>query len=133
MSSAPAAGRLAELTAQLHRYDYEYHVVGRPSVSDREYDRLFDELLRLERDHPALAADDSPTRRVGSDLSQELPEVSHTVPVLSLDKAYTADQVAAWMTKTMDAAGRPLGFTLEEKIDGASIVLYYQAGRWRAR
>ena len=107
----------------------EYYVLAQPAVSDQEYDRLFDELVRLEREHPDLRQPDSPTARVGSDLSLELPEVAHTVPVLSLDKAYTAADVQAWMEKTSAAADQPQSFTVEEKIDGSAIVLYYEAGR----
>ena len=121
--------RHAELATLLHRYDHCYYVLAQPTVSDQEYDRLFDELLRLEREHPELRQPDSPTARVGSDLSLELPEVAHTVPVLSLDKAYTAAEVRAWMEKTSAAGGMPLSFTVEEKIDGSAIVLYYEAGR----
>jgi DNA ligase (NAD+) len=120
------AERLREL---LRRYQHEYYVLARPSVSDQEYDRLFDRLLELERLDPELSADDSPTRRVGSDLTQELPEVPHSVPVLSLDKAYTADELSSWMQKCRKAGGRRLSFVAEEKIDGSSIVLYYEQGR----
>ena len=121
--------RYAELAKLLHRYDHCYYVLAQPAVSDQEYDRLFDELVRLEREHPDLRQPDSPTARVGSDLSLELPEVAHTVPVLSLDKAYTAADVQAWMEKTSAAADQPQSFTVEEKIDGSAIVLYYEAGR----
>lgn len=121
--------RYAELTTLLHRCDHEYYVLARPTLDDAEYDRLFDELLRLERDHPELRQPDSPSARIGSDLSGELPEAAHTVPVLSLDKAYTAAEVSSWMAKTDAAAGRPLSYTVEEKIDGSAIVLYYEAGR----
>ncbi|HEY9594735.1 MAG TPA: NAD-dependent DNA ligase LigA, partial [Spirochaetia bacterium] len=97
-------------------------------VSDAEYDRLFDQLVALETEFPDLALPDSPTRRVGSDLTQELPEVRHTVPVLSLDKSYTAEELSAWIGKTVRATERPLSFVCEEKIDGSSIVLYYEKG-----
>jgi DNA ligase (NAD+) len=119
------AERLREL---LRRYQHEYYVLAHPSVSDREYDRLFDRLLELEKLHPALASEDSPTRRVGSDLTQELPEVPHSVPVLSLDKAYAAAELATWIQKCQKAGGRRLSFVAEEKIDGSSIVLYYEKG-----
>ena len=128
MSTARQA-RYTELATLLHRYDHEYYVLAQPTASDQEYDRLFDELLRLERDHPELRQPDSPSARVGSDLSRELPEAAHTVPVLSLDKAYGAAEVGAWMAKTSAAAGLPLSYTVEEKIDGSAIVLYYEAGR----
>lgn len=127
MKHAPG-DRHAELAALLHRYEYEYHVLAQPTASDAAYDRLFDELCRLEADHPELSRPDSPSLRVGSDLRQELPEVAHTVPVLSLDKAYDSAEVKAWMDKCAAATGSPLSFTVEEKIDGSSIVLYYRGG-----
>src|SRR4030042_2019915 len=119
------ADRLRDL---LRRYQHEYHVLARPSVSDQEYDRLYDRLLELEKLHPNLASPDSPTQRVGSDLTQELPEVPHSVPVLSLDKAYTAAELDTWIQKCRKASGRRLSFVAEEKIDGSSIVLYYRKG-----
>ncbi|MDY3938949.1 MAG: NAD-dependent DNA ligase LigA [Spirochaetia bacterium] len=116
------AERLAE---NLRRYQYEYYVLGHPSVSDREYDRLFDRLVELESACPDLKTEDSPTRRVGSDLEADFPEIRHTVPVLSLDKAYSPDEVAAWMKKLPEGSL----FSAEQKIDGISIVLYYEEGR----
>ena len=88
--------RLAE---DLRRYQYEYYVLGRPSVSDLEYDRLFDRLSDLEKRYPELKTADSPTQRVGSDLEAGFEETAHTVPVLSLDKAYSVAEVVAWMRK----------------------------------
>ena len=128
MTRGEAVKRVAELSRLLLDYQHAYHVLARPLVSDREYDRLFDELVRLETERPDLARPDSPTRRVGSDLVQELPEVAHTLPVLSLDKAYSDAEVAAWVEKTARNAGERLSFVCEEKIDGSSIVLYYERG-----
>jgi DNA ligase (NAD+) len=128
MTPKQARKRADELAGQLTRYQHAYFVDARPLVTDAEYDRLFDELARLEAEFPELARPDSPTRRVGSDLTQELPEVPHGVPVLSLDKCYAADELTAWAAKTAKASGAALSFTCEEKIDGASIVLYYEDG-----
>ncbi|MBN1838230.1 MAG: NAD-dependent DNA ligase LigA [Spirochaetales bacterium] len=123
-----AAREIDRLSALLTRYQHEYYVANAPSVSDREYDRLFDQLVELETRFPELRRPDSPTQRVGSDLTQELPEVPHTIPVLSLDKAYTTEEVESWVEKTQRNAGLELSFVIEEKIDGASIVLYYEEG-----
>jgi DNA ligase (NAD+) len=119
---------ISDLTRKLRRYQELYYVHSRPSVSDAEYDRLFDRLMSLEREFPDLMEPDSPTHRVGSDLSREFPEAAHTIPVLSLDKAYTPAEVADWINKCNNAAGRELCYVCEEKIDGASIVLYYENG-----
>ncbi|WP_053228365.1 NAD-dependent DNA ligase LigA [Spirochaeta cellobiosiphila] len=117
-----------ELKIKLKKYQFEYYVTGKPIVSDREYDRLFDRLLELESKYPELKTPDSPTMRVGSDLTHELPEVEHTIPVLSLDKAYSEEEVIKWVEKTERNTGKSLSFVLEEKIDGISIVLYYDRG-----
>jgi DNA ligase (NAD+) len=127
-TSSDPAQEIERLCRLLARYQHEYYVLARPSVGDQEYDRLFDRLLELEKRFPELRRSDSPTLRVGSDLTQELPEVPHTIPVLSLDKAYTAADLTAWIEKSRRNTGRPLSFVVEEKIDGASIVLYYEGG-----
>jgi DNA ligase (NAD+) len=123
-----AKKRAAELSQLLRTYQHAYFVESRPLVSDAQYDALFDELQAIEKEFPALASPDSPTQRVGSDLSQDLPEVAHTVPVLSLDKSYTVEEVDAWTAKTARNAEQALSFVCEEKIDGSSIVLYYEKG-----
>jgi DNA ligase (NAD+) len=128
MTRIEAEKRITELSSTLRECQHAYYVDSRPIVSDAEYDRQFDALLALEAEFPDLALPDSPTRRVGSDLTQELPEAAHTIPVLSLDKSYTAEELSAWMVKTVKNAGRGLSFVCEEKIDGASMVLYYEKG-----
>jgi DNA ligase (NAD+) len=128
MRREEAQKRAAELSKALTDYQRAYYVDSRPLVSDQEYDRLFDELLDVESRFEGLALPDSPTQRVGSDLTQELPEVAHTIQVLSLDKAYSAEELSTWIAKTVRNAGRELALVCEEKIDGASIVLYYQEG-----
>jgi DNA ligase (NAD+) len=123
-----AKKRMEELAAELLKQQYLYYVQARPGISDEEYDRMFDELLRLERKFPQYAGANSPSRRIGSDLDNAFPEKPHRVPVLSLDKLYRPDELGQWLRKTAAAAGGGVGFTVEEKIDGASIVLYYERG-----
>jgi DNA ligase (NAD+) len=118
---------IEQLTSRLNRMQYEYYVLGQPSHADSDYDRLFDRLLELEKEFPEFIQPDSPTQRIGSDLSSELPEVSHTIPVLSLDKAYSSVEVLSWMTR-VSRRHEDLNFIAEEKIDGVSIVLYYEKG-----
>lgn len=116
------------LIEQLSRYQKAYYVDNQPLVSDTEYDRLFDRLQYLENQYPSLRFPDSPTQRVGSDLDATFPEVRHTIPVLSLDKAYTDSELLAWIERTETKVSRDLGIVIEEKIDGISIVLYYEEG-----
>ena len=120
--------RIDSLIDELVRLQKAYYIDGAPLVSDLEYDALFDELVKLENEHPELVRSDSPTKRVGSDLTSDFPEVEHTIPVLSLDKAYTAEAVLDWMSKSEAKASGNLSFAEEEKIDGISMVLYYEDG-----
>ena len=128
MSYEDARREIGDLSVLLRKYNYEYHVLNTPTVSDLEYDRLFDRLKELESKFPTLVEPDSPGKRIGSDLTSELPDAPHAIPVLSLDKAYSAGEIEEWIVKTVKAAGTDLTFTIEEKIDGVSIVLYYENG-----
>ena len=128
MTRDEAKREIDSLSEKLRTYQHEYYVLGRPSVSDREYDRLFDRLKSLEEEFPELRRPDSPTHRVGSDLTAEFPEVDHTIPVLSLDKGYSEPEILDWARKTARNVERELSFVVEEKIDGVSIVLYYEDG-----
>jgi DNA ligase (NAD+) len=121
--------KIEELAKELLRHQYLYYVKVEPEISDREYDRMFDELVELEKKYPELVLENSPTKRVGSDLDNTFPEKEHTIPVLSLDKEYTGEELEKWLTKTIKNANRELSFVVEEKIDGASIVLYYKTGQ----
>ena len=127
MTERQAAAEIERLSAEIRRHEHAYHVLARPEISDAEFDGLLDALVEMERRYPELARTDSPTRRVGSDLTQELPEVEHTVPVLSLDKAYDMAGVERWMDKAR-AADPDTAFVVEEKIDGTSILLHYREG-----
>lgn len=121
--------KIDTLSKELLKHQYLYYIKAEPEISDLEYDRLFDELEALEKQFPELAWDNSPTKRVGSDLDNTFPEKEHSIPVLSLDKEYTIPELEKWLTKTVKNAGQSLSFVVEEKIDGASIVLYYKDGK----
>lgn len=122
-----AAAEIERLAEEIRRHEHAYYVLARPQIADAEFDGLLQTLVELEHRHPELSAADSPTRRVGSDLAQDLPEVEHTVPVLSLDKAYDMTDVERWMAKAQ-AADPDAAFVVEEKIDGTSILLHYRRG-----
>ena len=119
---------MEKLVKKLSEYQRAYYVDSKPLVSDMEYDRLYDELVKLEKENPELVLPDSPTHRVGSDLTNDFPEFRHTIPVLSLDKAYSRDEVVSFMEKTIAKQQKDLSFVAEEKIDGISMVLYYEKG-----
>ena len=129
-TTAEYAARAATLREQLREHNYRYSVLSQPAISDAEYDALFDELDAIEKAHPELITADSPTQRVGSDLDTRLPKIKHPVPMLSLSKAYSADDLRAWrdrVLKLLDSSA-VLHYVIEPKFDGLTVVLTYTNG-----
>ena len=122
--------RLAELREQVNFHNYRYHVLDDPIISDVEYDRLLNELKRIEAEHPEWVTPDSPTQRVGGQVSERFAKVPHPAPILSLANAFSGDEVREWYARIskLIPEGRPVQFTVEPKIDGLSVVLHYRAG-----
>jgi DNA ligase (NAD+) len=133
MTGAPSktVTRADELRSLLRRWSHAYHVLDDPEVSDAEYDRLFDELLQLERDLPDdEVPPDSPTRRVGAPPSERFRKVEHLTPMGSLDKVTTDETLRKWaedMRKRLDR-DEPIAFVVEPKIDGLAVSLLYENG-----
>jgi DNA ligase (NAD+) len=122
--------RATDLREQIRFHNYRYSVLSSPIVTDAEYDALFDELDAIEKAHPELVTPDSPTQRVGSDLDERLPKVTHPQPTLSLGKAYTLDEIRSWkdrIVKTLDTTAA-LSYVVEPKFDGLTVVLTYTDG-----
>ncbi len=129
MDLARARARAEELRAEIERHDRLYYGESRVEVSDAEYDRRVRELRRLEEEHPELDTADSPTRRVGGAVPAG-ESVVHATPMLSLDNAYSLEELAEWDARARKlAAGEPFGYVAELKIDGLSIALRYERGR----
>ncbi|HVS76801.1 MAG TPA: NAD-dependent DNA ligase LigA [Steroidobacteraceae bacterium] len=127
-----AAARAAELRAQIGHHNRLYYELDRPEISDADFDALMAELRALEREHPELITPDSPTQRVGGAPSGKFPKVRHSVPMLSLANAFTAEDVVAFIDRVrrflkLDAA-EPIELTAEPKIDGLSLSLRYEHG-----
>ena len=129
MSSEPAA-RVDELRRELEHHLYRYHVLDEPEISDAEYDRLFDELVRLEEEHPDLLDPSSPTQRVGAPPSDRFVKVRHLRPMGSLEKVTTDEALAKWEDDVRKrlAADDPVAWVTEPKIDGLAINLTYENG-----
>lgn len=128
-STADAARRAQHLREEIERHNYQYYVLDRPLVSDAEYDRLFRELQELEARHPALATPDSPTQRVGATPLAAFAEVRHRVPMLSLNNAFTDEEVAAFDRRARETLGAAeIDYSAEPKFDGLAITLTYEHG-----
>lgn len=124
------AERARWLRETLHAHAYRYYVLHAPIISDAEYDRLYHELVALEEAYPELRTLDSPTQRVGSDLSEELAKVAHPVAILSLSNCFSVEELQRWeeRNRRLLAEGVTLSYVLEPKLDGLSVVLTYLNG-----
>ena len=100
-----AAKRVEELRAELRRHEHLYYVMDAPEITDAEYDALMNELKRLEAAHPELLTPDSPTQRVGGKPAEGFKKVRHSRPMLSLDNAYSAEELADWDRRVRELAG----------------------------
>ena len=126
---APAK-RVEALRARIRDADYKYYVLDAPDVSDAEYDAWMRELAELEAAHPALAAPDSPTQRVGGAASEAFEAVTHRLPMLSLNNAFTDEEVEAFDRRVRDALGIEIvRYACEPKFDGLAVSLVYEGGR----
>ena len=122
--------QVMELRRQLNEYSYRYHVLDDPAVPDAEYDRLFRELAGLEKEYPELVTQDSPTRRVGESPLSEFAEVRHEVPMLSLDNAFSDEDMIAFDKRVRDRLDvAEIHYAAEVKLDGLAISLLYEQGK----
>jgi DNA ligase (NAD+) len=123
---APAA-RAEQLRQELRHHEHLYYVLDAPTISDAEYDALMNELKRIESAYPELITPDSPTQRVGGRPAEGFQKVRHSRPMLSLDNAYNAEELAAWDTRVRDLAGLlPVEYMAELKMDGLSVALHFE-------
>src|SRR3990172_1962371 len=124
-----ARARVEELRKRIHRHDYLYYVLARPEISDAEYDKLFNELKRLEKKHPEFATPEPPTQRVGGEIAEGFAPVRHSSPMLSLDNATSEEDVREFEARIKriipDAT---FEYVCEPKIDGLGIALVYERG-----
>lgn len=129
--SAPLRSRVAELRREIRHHEECYYVRDAPEISDAAFDALMRELRELEEQHPELVTPDSPTQRVGGRPVEGFETVAHLAPMLSLDNAYSEDDMRAFderVRKGLDAGESPITYVAELKVDGLSIALTYRAG-----
>jgi len=129
---AQAAKRMAELRREISEHDRRYYEEAAPTISDREYDRLYKELLDLEARFPELVTPDSPTQRVGGKPLQAFAQIQHRVPMLSLDNTYSEEEVANFykrITKLLPDEKIPV--VVEPKVDGVAVSVMYENGKLR--
>lgn len=122
--------RILQLRRELHEHNYKYYVLNRPDISDSEFDFMMKELQELEAEHPEMYDSNSPTQRVGSDISQEFTQVTHKYPMLSLSNTYSRQEVEDFYNSVRKGLnGEEFEICCEMKYDGLSISLIYEDGR----
>jgi DNA ligase (NAD+) len=122
--------RISELRAELRHHEHLYYVLDKPQITDAAYDALFNELKQLESTHPELVTPDSPTQRVGGKPAEGFQKVHHSRPMLSLDNAYSAEELAEWDKRVRKLAEMlPVKYIAELKMDGLSVALRYEPAK----
>src|SRR6266480_2173266 len=122
--------RVEELRDLINHHDYRYYVLDDPEVSDAEYDELMRELRSLEEEFPEFVTPDSPTQRVSGAPSELFAPTRHPLPMLSLDNAFSWEELSAWGKRVERAVGRQAEFVCELKIDGLAVALTYEDGAY---
>lgn len=130
-SDSQPVEEITQLRAALDEANYRYYVLDEPTLTDADYDRKFQRLNQLETEHPELVTPDSPTQRVGAAPADGFPSVAHAIPMLSLDNAFSRDDIHAFaerVAERLECAADEVEFTCEPKLDGAAVSLVYEQG-----
>jgi DNA ligase (NAD+) len=129
MTRDQARKRHARLVEEIRRHDHAYYVEAKPTISDRDYDRLYHELLDLEKEFPELATPDSPSQRISGEPLSEFKSVRHAVPMMSLDNTYSEEEIRAFVKRVQKLLpDEKLEWVVEPKVDGVAVSLRYENG-----
>ncbi len=128
MNKEEAKARISELSRIIENHNYNYYILTQPTISDYDFDMLLNELIDLEKQFPDLVLPDSPTQRVGGDLTKEFKTVKHRYPMLSLSNSYNIEEVKDFISRIKKTIEDDVEFVCELKFDGVSISLTYENG-----
>ncbi len=128
MDSNKVFERITQLRKELEEHNYRYYVLAQPAISDYEYDKLMEELITLENEHPRFADPNSPSQRVGSDINHEFSQVSHKYPMLSLSNTYSRQELGEFDKRVRRMLGESCEYVCELKYDGTAVSLTYTGG-----
>ena len=123
-----AEKRIQELTQELEHYNYEYYVLSTPSISDYEFDLKLKELQDLETNFPQFAYENSPTKRVGGDITKKFETIEHQYKMLSLSNSYSQEEILDFEARIRKLIEYPIAFVCELKYDGVAIGVRYEKG-----
>lgn len=128
MNEKKAYDRIEQLKKEINDHNYSYYVLNESKISDFQYDHLLKELSDLEEEYPEFRSDDSPTHRVGSDITRQFRQQQHKYPMLSLSNTYSEEEIREFDKRIRSALGKEAEYVCELKYDGASISLTYRYG-----
>jgi DNA ligase (NAD+) len=129
MNEPEATARINELTTLINQHNYSYYILSKPSISDMEFDFLLKELEALEKEFPHLASPDSPSQKVGGDITKEFVQVKHKYPMMSLGNTYSEDELRDFDNRIRKSIGDDFEYVCELKYDGLAISLTYENGK----
>lgn len=129
MSNDQAKLKIEQLTEELRQHNYNYYVLDKPTVSDYDFDMMLKELQQLEEQFPELAYEDSPTKRVGGEITKEFETVRHKYPMLSLSNSYSREEIADFEARIKKLVDGDLEYVCELKYDGVAIGITYKNGK----
>src|ERR1017187_3265570 len=129
-SSKDVQQKIDALREKIRHHEHRYYVLDDPEITDAEFDRLVNELKALEAQHPELITPDSPTQRVGGKPREGFVKIPHSTPMLSLDNAYSEDELRDWERRVHELSGESkVDYVCELKLDGMSLALHFESGK----
>ncbi len=130
MNTDQVKSRMAELSQELHKHNHLYYVLNSPEISDLQFDQLLKELEALEAQYPDFTDSNSPTKRVGGDITEKFEKHPHNFPMLSLSNTYSREEIVEWEERVKKSVDGEISYVLELKYDGAAIGITYENGRF---
>ena len=129
MTTSEAKNKIQELTQEINQHNYNYYVLSNPIISDYDFDMLLEQLIKLEHEFPELADENSPTKRVGGEVTKEFETVKHKYPMLSLGNSYSKEEIIDFETRIKKLVEDEIEYVCELKYDGVAIGITYVDGR----
>ena len=129
MNAQEAKEEILRLSSLINHHNYLYYVKSEPEISDYDFDMLLKKLVELENTHPQFTFDNSPTKRVGGDLTKKFATVQHRYPMLSLSNTYSEEEIREWEARIKKTTDEPLQFVCELKYDGVAVGIRYEKGQ----
>lgn len=129
MNAQEAKEEILRLSSLINHHNYLYYVKSEPEISDYDFDMLLKRLIELEKKHPQFAFENSPTKRVGGDITKKFETVQHRYPMLSLSNTYSEEEIREWEARIKKTTDEPLQFICELKYDGVAVGIRYEKGQ----